>query len=204
MNIQPTIFVIDDDPAVRDSLTHMLEQEEFAVETFDSGEAFLAKDKSVPHGCAIVDSRMPGMTGLQLQEEMSRRGLGLPVIFLTGHGDIPTTVQAMRAGAFDFLTKPVAVQALLDTVHKALCEGAKRQSQITANQTALASLQSLTPREREVMAMVAQGLANKEIARQLGISHRTVEQHRASIMNKVGADSLIDLLRVAQRGGMSD
>jgi FixJ family two-component response regulator len=204
MSSKTTIFVIDDDSAVRDSLTHMLEQEDFSVETFDSAEAFLTTHKSVPHGCAIIDARMPGMNGMQLQEEISRRNFALPVIFLTGHGDIPTTVKAMKAGAIDFLTKPVAVQSLLDTVHKALLEAAKLQSRIAENQKAMASMQSLTRREREVMTMVAQGLANKEIARQLHISHRTVEQHRASVMNKVGAETLLDLLRVAQRIGLSD
>jgi FixJ family two-component response regulator len=202
MNAIATVFVIDDDPAVRDSLTLMLEEQEYAVRTFDSAEAFLALCPRLARACAIIDMRMPGMDGLQLQSELGRRGLALPVIFLTGHGEIPMSVRAMKAGAVDFLTKPVTVEALLKAVRAALLESERLKLRIDVNQTALAGVQSLTQREREIMAMVVQGLANKEIARRLGISHRTVEQHRGCVMKKMGADSLVDLVRLAEQSGL--
>jgi len=197
-----TVFVVDDDPAVRDSLTLLLEQEDLTVETFDSAEAFLAMCPPVPGCCAIFDINMPGMNGLQLQEELSKRGIALPVIFLTGHGDIPLSVRAIKAGAVDFLTKPATGAALLESVKAALLEGERLSRQVEANQTAAARVGSLTDREREVMVLAVEGLPNKEIARRLGISHRTVEIHKARIMHKTGVDSLLDLVRIAEACGM--
>jgi len=197
-----TVLVVDDDPAVRDSLTLLLEQEDLTVETFDSAEAFLAMCPPVPGCCAIFDINMPGMSGLQLQEELSKRGIALPVIFLTGHGDIPLSVRAIKAGAVDFLTKPATGAALLESVKAALLEGDRLSRQVEANQTAAARVGSLTDREREVMVLAVEGLPNKEIARRLGISHRTVEIHKARIMHKTGVDSLLDLVRIAEACGM--
>lgn len=202
MNTQVTVFVVDDDPAVRDSLTLLLEQEDIAVEAFDSAESFLAACAPARRGCAIVDMRMPGMDGLQLQAELSRRGVPLPIVFLTGHGDIPLSVRAMKAGAADFLTKPVTGAALLHSVEAALSECDRMRSQSEASQTAAARIASLTDREREVMALAVAGLPNKEIARRLDISHRTVEIHKARIMHKTGADTVLDLARVAEVGGL--
>lgn len=197
-----TVFVVDDDPAVRDSLTLLLEQEDVVVESFASAEDFLAACRPTPHSCAIVDIRMPGMNGLQLQAEFSRRGTPLPLIFLTGHGDIPMSVRAIKAGAVDFLTKPIMGSALLCSVKAALQESEQMCLQAEANQTATARIAGLTEREREVMALAVEGLPNKEIARRLGISHRTVEIHKARIMHKTGADTLLDLARIADASGL--
>ncbi len=202
MKPKATVFVVDDDPAVRDSLTLLLEQEDFAVETFDSGEAFLAAGRSARRSCAVVDIRMAGMDGIQLLAELSKRGVLLPVVFLTGHGDIPLSVRAIKAGAVDFLSKPITGSALLESVQAALLESERLNSQAEANQTAAARVASLTEREREVMVLAVDGLPNKEIARRLGISHRTVEIHKARIMHKTGADTLLDLARIAEASGL--
>lgn len=202
MNGKATIYVVDDDPAVRDSLTLLLEQEEMTVEAFDSAEAFLAACRPTLQRCAIVDIRMPGMDGMQLQAELSRRGLDLPIIFLTGHGDIPMSVRAIKAGAVDFLTKPVTGAVLLDSVRQAMRESAQLSLRAEANQTATACVASLTDREREVMALAVAGLSNKEMARRLGISHRTVEIHRARVMHKTGAETVLDLARIAGECGL--
>ncbi|TRZ89206.1 MAG: DNA-binding response regulator [Rhodocyclaceae bacterium] len=201
MSAKATVFVVDDDPAVRDSLTLLLEEEDVAVASFASAEAFLASCRTPRHSCAIVDIRMPGMDGMQMQAELSRRGILLPVIFLTGHGDIPMSVRAVKAGAVDFLTKPVTASALLESVHAALLESVRLNSQAEANQTAAESVATLTERERQVMALAVEGLHNKEIARHLGISHRTVEIHKARIMHKTGANTLLDLARIAEASG---
>ncbi len=200
--IDMTVFVVDDDAAVRDSLTLLIEQDGLTVQTFDSAEAFLAAWNPELRGCAIVDLRMPGMDGLRLQEEMARRGILLPIIFLTAHGDIQTTVRAIKAGAVDFLTKPITGAALIKSVRAALEESARVREQAQVNYSAAARLASLTERERAVLALAIEGLANKEIARQLGISHRTVEIHKARVMRKTGAASLLELARIAEAGGL--
>jgi FixJ family two-component response regulator len=197
MNTNARIFVVDNDGAVRESLSLLLEQEDFSVETFDSAEAFLTNFQAGPHSCAIIDIRMPVMDGMQLQAELTRRGILLPIIFLTGHGDIPLSVRAIKHGAVDFLTKPVSGATLLESVRVALDESDRLNSVAAASQSAAERIASLTEREREVMALAVDGLSNKEAARRLGISHRTVEIHRARIMHKTGADTLIDLLRIA-------
>lgn len=198
MNANARIFIVDNDGAVRESLSLLLEQEDFSVETFDSAEAFLTNCQPGPHSCAIVDIRMPVMDGMQLQAELTRRGILLPIIFLTGHGDIPLSVRAIKQGAVDFLTKPVSGATLLESVRMALDESDRLSSVAAASQSAAECIASLTEREHEVMALAVEGLSNKEAARRLGISHRTVEIHRARIMHKTGADTLIDLLRIAQ------
>lgn len=202
MSEQARVYVVDDDPAVRDALTLLIEQEGLPVIAFDSAEAFLANCCGKCRGCVIVDVRMPGMDGVQLQEEIVRRGCPLPVIFLTAYGDIPMTVRAMKAGAVDFLTKPVTGAALMQSVQAALEESERRKVQADTNSVASSRLSSLTQREREVMALAVEGHSNKEIARRLGISHRTVEIHRGRIMQKTGTATLIDLARIAQEGGV--
>lgn len=202
MNAAPTVFVVDDDHAVRDSLSLLLDQEGFAVATFDGAAAFLAACRPDWHGCAILDLRMPNMDGMRLQEELARRGITLPIIFLTGHGDIPTSVRAIKAGAVDFLTKPVTGAALLASVQAALAQAQALQVEAEANHTAASRLASLTEREREVMALAVEGLPNKEIARRLDISHRTVEIHKARIMHKTGAATVLDLARIAEAAGL--
>jgi FixJ family two-component response regulator len=197
-----TVFIIDDDPAIRDSLSLMIEQADFPVRAFESAEAFLGSCKTDAYGCAIIDIRMPGMDGMQLQEEMARRGILLPVIFLTGHGDIPMSVRAIKAGAVDFLTKPVTRDKLITSVHAAVQSGSQLLEKVTRMQQTRALLDELTEREREVMLLAVVGHPNKEIARRLGISHRTVEIHKAKIMHKTGALNLLDLARIAQEGGL--
>lgn len=202
MSNQTTIYVVDDDAAVRDSLTLLIEQEGLQVQAFDSAEAFLAACLPEGRGCAIIDVHMPGMDGVRLQAEMSRRAMPLPVIFLTAYGDIPMTVRAVKAGAVDFLTKPVTGEALMRSVEAALAESDRLQALAETNQAANSRLAALTGREREVMILAVEGHANKEIARRLGISHRTVEIHKGRIMQKTGTGSLLDLARIAQEGGL--
>ncbi|OIQ74789.1 transcriptional regulatory protein TdiR [mine drainage metagenome] len=187
------IYIIDDEPAVRDSLTLLLEQNDFVVEAFDSAESFLAACSVDMCGCAIVDVNMAGINGLQLQEEMLKRGLRLPIVFLTGNGNIPMSVRAIKVGAVDFLTKPVTRERLLDSIRAAIQAGERVQAQVLKQQKARSLLADLTEREREVMSLAVQGYPNKEIARRLDISHRTVEIHKARIMHKTGATNLLDL-----------
>jgi FixJ family two-component response regulator len=198
-----TVFIVDDDPAVRDSLTLMIEQEDIAVEAFESAETFLAACQTKRCGCAIIDIRMPGMDGMQLQQALSEHGILLPVIFLTGHGNIPMSVRAIKAGAVDFLTKPVTREKLMECVRSAMQAGERMFIQLANNQEAMSRLANLTEREREVMVLAVAGHPNKEIARRMGISHRTVEIHKSKIMSKTGAANLLDLARIAQESGFS-
>jgi RNA polymerase sigma factor (sigma-70 family) len=203
MNIPATIYIVDDDPAVRDSLQLLIEQEGVAVHAFDGAESFLAACSQEWRGCAVIDVRMPGMNGLQLHEELIRRGIHLAIVFLTGHGDIPMSVKAIKAGAVDFLTKPVTAEALLASVRTALMVSEEMYSQTEMYQLITARLASLTERERQVMLLAVAGHPNKEIARRLGISHRTVEIHKGRIMQKTGAATLLDLARLVQEAGLS-
>lgn len=193
------VFIIDDDIAVRDSLTMMIEQVGLNVQSFPNAWIFLNTYRPVSFGCIIVDVQMPLMDGLQFQEELLRRKIVLPLIFLTGHGDIPMSVRAMKAGALDFLTKPVIREKLLASINTALLEAEKRTIAIMRNEQITLRLSKLTTREREVMTLAIQGLSNKEIASCLGISHRTVEIYKSHVMHKTGALNLLDLTRIIQR-----
>lgn len=195
-----TAFIIDDDPAIRDALSLMIEQEDIAVQTFESAEAFLNAYQHTCKGCAIIDVRMPGMDGIALHQVLLARNILLPVIFLTGHGDIPMSVQAMKAGAVDFLTKPVTREKLLTSVKAAIALSETIISHQTSHDAAQSKLSTLTERERDVMLLAVQGHTNKHIARELGISHRTVEIHKSKIMHKTGAQNLLDLARIAHEG----
>lgn len=199
-NSEATVFIVDDDPAIRDSLTLMIGQENIAVSAFASAEAFLEACQPMHFGCIIIDIRMPGMDGMQLQEALSQRNILLPIIFLTGHGDIPMSVRAMKAGALDFLTKPVTREKLMVSVRSAIRESESILSKNASQQDAISRIEELTDRERDVMALAIQGYPNKEIARHLGISHRTVEIHKSKIMHKTGAVNLLDLARIAHEG----
>ncbi len=199
-----TIFIIDDDPAVRDALSMMLEQEKYSVKTFESAEAFLSAYQQEVLGCAVVDVRMPQINGLALQKLMIDRSILLPIIFLTGHGDIPMSVDAIKAGAYDFLTKPVTREKLLASIRPAIIESDKKLSEQASIQEAKNLLKDLTDREREVMLLAINGFPNKEIARRLKISHRTVEIHKSKIMHKTGAINLLDLASIAREGGIFD
>lgn len=193
-----TVYVVDDDPAVRDALVMLLEQHGLRAAAFEDAAAFLESVPPGAPGCAVIDVRMPGMDGLALQDQMTRSGFLLPVVILTGHGDIPMSVKAIRRGAVNFLTKPVAANALVQAVREALHEGERMHREAGAIQTAGARLASLTAREQEVMVLALQGLPNKEIARHLGISHRTVEIHRARLLHKTGTQTLLELARLVE------
>lgn len=199
-----TVYIVDDDPAVRDSLTLMLQQDHYPVRSFESGETFLSVADTATHGCAIIDIRMPGMDGIQLQEEILRRQIPLPVIFLTAHGDIPKSVKAMKAGAVDFLTKPVTRRDLLAALQAASREIARIETSAANRSQAQAQLETLTERELQVTQLAILGHSNKEIARKLGISHRTIEIHKSNIMKKTGALNLLELARIAHDAGLSD
>lgn len=195
-----SVFIVDDDPAVRDSLTLMIAQEGMPVQTYASAEDFLAGVSADSFGCVIIDIRMPAMDGLQLQEVLTKRNILLPIIFLTGHGDIPMSVRAIKAGAADFLTKPVTRIKLLAAVRAAIIECERAFSAQASLQLARSLISHLTEREHDVMTLAVQGYPNKEIARSLGISHRTVEIHKSKIMHKTGAINLLDLARIAHDG----
>ena len=200
----PTVFIVDDEPAIRDSLTLMIAQENLIVMAFENAYAFLEACQAGCLGCAIVDIRMPGMDGMQLQQELLKRNILLPIIFLTGHGDIPMSVKAMKAGAMDFLTKPVSREKLLSAVRSAMRESEKIAAKSIHHHDAKSRLPDLTDRERDVMILAIQGYPNKEIARHLDISHRTVEIHKSKIMRKTGAINLLDLARIAHEGGLTE
>lgn len=193
-----TVFVIDDDPEVRKALTALVAQEGINVESFENAEAFLAACRPVPPSCAIVDMRMPGLNGMELQAELSRRGMPLPIIFLTGYGDIPTSVRAIKAGAVDFLSKPVSGAVLLASVQAALAESERLSLRVEQSNAASALVARLTNRERDVLLLAVEGLNNKDIARRLGISFRTVEIYKAGVMHKTGAATLVDLVRLVE------
>jgi two-component system, LuxR family, response regulator FixJ len=197
---QSTVYVVDDDADVRDSLRILLEASDFHVETFDSAITFLAC-KHAAQACLVTDVRMPGMDGLALQEELSRREQKLPVIIMTGHGDIPLAVRAMRAGAIDFLEKPFDEDALIASVKRALEARSLSLSRSSATQHAQEQLSHLTERERQVLDLLVLGKPNKVIAYELDISPRTVEIHRARVMEKMHARSLADLVRLALAAG---
>jgi FixJ family two-component response regulator len=199
--VDATVFVVDDDTSIRTALGRLIKSLGFKVETFDSAQAFL---KHGPHdgpACLILDVRMPGMSGIELQEQLTRAGLRLPIIFITGHGNIPMSVKAMKAVAVDFIEKPFDDQKLVDAINIAI----KKNKQFRTEQAEIKQLQrrvdSLTPREYEVFSLVVSGMLNKQIAFDLGMSEKTVKVHRARVMDKMKAKSLADLVRMAEKAG---
>jgi len=189
------VFVVDDDADIRDSMRMLLEVAGFKVRSYTSAKHFLVDDHP-KHGCLIADIRMPDMSGLELQEEVVRRHIDLPVIIITGHGDVPLAVQAMKAGAVDFLEKPFNDDLMLASIRRALEIGSRARSRAAESKAAQDLLSALTPRERGVLDKLVQGRSNKLVAHELGISPRTVEIHRAHIMSKMEASSLSDLVRL--------
>lgn len=198
MNYEPTVFIVDDDPAVRDSLRWLLESMRLKVATFGSAEDFLKFYTMHMVGCLILDVRMPGMSGLQLQQFLTKQKYALPILFITGHGDIPMAVRAMQAGAMYFLEKPFEDQVLLDYVHEALALDIENQQSRIRLTMIQARIANLTEREREVMEFVIDNHSNKEIATKLGVSIKTVEFHRSHMMDKMHATSLIELVNMAR------
>jgi two-component system response regulator FixJ len=192
----PTVYVVDDDEDVRNALRWLIESVDLTVATYPSAEAFLVAYTPGQPGCLVLDVRMPGMGGLGLLEHMRMEGIELPTIVLTGHGDVPIAVRAMKCGAIDFIEKPFTDQDLLDQIQRALREDAKLRSQQLERAQALSRAETLTPREREVLRRVVQGQANKVISAELGISERTVETHRKKIMDKMQARSLAELIQM--------
>lgn len=197
-----TVHIVDDDPDVRDALGLLLQLHGFRTALFDSAEAFLPVLDSEPAGCLITDIRMPGISGLELQKELAARGVTLPVIVLTAHGDIATARTALRSHAVDFLTKPFREAELLAAIELAFERERVRIAQGETQAADQALIASLTPREREVAALIATGAQNVEIARHLGISARTVEIHKARCIEKLRARSVADVVRLADRAGL--
>ena len=195
------VHIVDDDEAVRQGLAFMLGSLGLAVETYPSAQDFLDRHDPARVGCAVIDIRMPGMTGLELVEEMNRRGSLIPVIIVTGHGDVPMAVRAMRAGAIDFIEKPANGMALLERINEALRLAEKKRAEAAETGALTARLDSLTPREREVARAVAEGKQNKVIAFELGISQKTVEIHRHNMMEKLQAHSAAELARMMMAAG---
>ncbi len=191
---EPLIYVVDDDEAVRDSLTLLLKAVGLKGQAFSSAAEFLHNYDPEQHGCLVTDIRMPGMSGLDMQDELNKRGAPIPLIFITGHGDVPMAVDAMKSGALDFIEKPFRDQELLDRVHQALTWDKERRTKNLEILAIRERLATLTPRETEVMERVAQGQANKVIAMDLEVSQRTVEIHRARVMEKMGVRSVAKLV----------
>jgi FixJ family two-component response regulator len=191
------VFMVDDDPLVRDSVADLLDSAGFSVRTFGSATDFVHSDRPDLCACLILDVELPDLSGLDLQSELASSGVDMPIIFLTGHGDIPMSVRAMKAGATEFLTKPFRKQELLDAVGEALRRDRDRRAQRSETSDLRKRLRTLTPREHQVLALVVNGLLNKQIAGELGTTEETIKVHRGRVMSKMGAGSLADLVRMA-------
>ena len=190
------VFIVDDDEAVRSSVRFLIRSVGLQAQVYRSAQDFLAGYDPRHPGCLLLDVRMPGMNGLELQQELNRRGATIPVVFISGHGDVPMAVEAMQQGAFDFLQKPFRDQDLLDRVQRALTRDTESRSRLAARAEIQARLATLTPRETEVLQLITRGKANKVVGAELGVSQRTVEIHRAHVMEKMNASSLAELVRM--------
>ena len=197
------VFVVDDDAPMRESLKNLIRSVGLRVELFSSAQEFLRSKRLDLPSCLVLDVRLPGLSGLDLQKRTTEAGMEIPIIFITGHGDIPMSVRAMKAGAVEFLTKPFRDQDLLDSIQEALERDRKAREERAALQELRSRFASLTPREREVMERVVAGLLNKQIGAELGTSETTVKIHRHQVMDKMGAGSLPELVRMADRLGIA-
>jgi RNA polymerase sigma factor (sigma-70 family) len=201
--VDSQVFLVDDDDAYRRSLRFLLESSGFAVRDYPSAEAFLRDYRPGTPGCLVLDLRMPGLSGIELQEQLRHDGVELPIIFITGHGDVPVSVQAMKSGALDFLEKPFDDAQLVERIREAFELDAQWRERRRERERIAERLGRLTRRETEVLSLLVQGLSNKEIAERLEVSHRTVEVHRARIMHKMEAGSLAELVQAAVRYGLN-
>lgn len=195
-------YVVDDEATVRRSLAVLLRSAEFTVQDFNCGDAFLRAVATLPFGCVLLDLRMPGMDGLAVQREMAARGVRLPIVIVTAHGDVALAVQAMKAGACDFIEKPYDAEVILKATEAALARGDEERARAREADDAAARVAALTPREAEVLQGLVAGHSNKAIAFDLGVSPRTVEIHRANLMAKLGARSLSEAVRIALSAGL--
>ena len=199
---KPTVFVIDDDASIRKSLSRLLRSAGHTTETFASAEAFLGREHFSGIGCLLLDVQMPGLNGMDLQEELNKADYHMPIVFITGHGDIPMSVEAMKKGAVDFLTKPFNDKELLQAVGKAIEKDACTRAEYDETLDIRKRIELLTPRELEVLRYVITGMLNKQIALKLDIAEKTVKVHRGRIMEKLCVDSVADLVRLAEKAGV--
>jgi len=203
MGNDPTVFLVDDDASVRRALTRVLRTAGHEVRAFPSAQAFLAAADLGGLACLVTDLRLPGFDGLQLQQELKRRGQELPLIFISGRADVPTSVRAMKGGAVDFLQKPIESRDLLASVFRSLTHARERRRELAQHEVLEGRLKRLTPRERDVFKLIATGLLNKQVGSALGASEKTIKVHRARVMEKMEARSLAELVRMADRLGLS-
>jgi FixJ family two-component response regulator len=199
----PIVFIVDDDLSVRRSTERLIRSAGFKVLTFTSAREFLASPRPEGPACLVLDVRMPGLSGMELQRELTQSGIHIPIIFITGHGDIPMSVRAMKAGAVEFLTKPFRSRSLLEAVGAAIETDRSANKARSETRELRQRYEQLTPREREVMALVVAGQLNKQVASELSTTERTIKFHRAHIMQKMGVESLADLVRMAEKLGVS-
>jgi FixJ family two-component response regulator len=200
----PIVFVVDDDASVRDAIRNLIASVGLRAETFGSTHEFLSAKRPQAPACLVLDVRLPDVSGLEFQRELAASGIEIPIVFITGHGDIPMTVQAMKAGAVQFLTKPFRGQELLDAIHEAIARDRAAWELRAQNSEVKARHDSLTPREKEVMNLVVAGLLNKQIAAELGTSELTIKTHRGRVMEKMAADSVAALVRMAEKLKLSE
>ncbi|MHC5073994.1 MAG: response regulator transcription factor [Planctomycetota bacterium] len=196
---EPVVYVVDDEKQIRESLGMLLKTMELSVKMYSNAQDFLKDYNPEQHGCLVLDVRMPGMSGLELQAQLASERINIPIIIITGHGDVPMAVQAIKIGALDFIEKPFREQELLDSIQKAIKLDAKNKENRAEQERWKKIFSTLTPREREIVRELVVGKANKLIAYELGISPKTVDFHRANILDKLGVDSVVELVRLIQK-----